>query len=445
MHNTSLRTNRFLLAALVTGFAAGAAPAWGQVINEEIKLLASDGEAFDNFGLSIAIDNGVVAVGAHLDQDIGSQSGSAYLFSVSTGVQIAKLLPSDGADGDRFGVSIAIDNGVVAVGALGDDDNGTDSGSAYLFNASTGAQIAKLLPSDGTAGDNFGFSIATDNGVVAVGANHDDENGGYSGSAYLFDASTGDQLHKLLPSDGNSSAYFGCSIAIDNGVVAVGARGDRELDGGHPYIPGSGAAYLFDASTGAQIAKLLPSDGAMGDNFGYSIAIDNGVVAVGARLDDDTGGDSGSAYLFNASTGAQIAKLLPSDGATSNNFGVSIAIDNGVVAVGAFYDDDNGFDSGSAYLFNASTGAQIAKLLTSDAVYLELFGLSVAIDNGVVAVGARDDDDNGTGSGSAYVFDVAEEQGSPIPTVSEWGLIVTTLLLLTSGTLVYGHRRSVPA
>ena len=124
MHNTSLRTNRFLLAALVTGFAAGAAPAWGQVINEEIKLLASDGEAFDNFGLSIAIDNGVVAVGV-----------------------------------------------------LGDDDNGTDSGSAYLFNASTGAQIAKLLPSDGTAGDNFGFSIAIDNGVVAVGAFYDDDNG----------------------------------------------------------------------------------------------------------------------------------------------------------------------------------------------------------------------------------------------------------------------------
>ena len=110
----------------------------------------------DQFGGSIAIDNGVVAVGAHWDDDNGNASGSAYLFDATTGQQLHKLLPSDGAAGDCFGFSIAIANGVVAVGALDDDDNGTASGSAYLFDATTGQQLYKLLPSDGAAGDMFG-------------------------------------------------------------------------------------------------------------------------------------------------------------------------------------------------------------------------------------------------------------------------------------------------
>ena len=111
-----------------------------------------------------------------------------------------------------------------------------------------GELISGLQASDDGAKDNiFGYSIAISNGVVAVGAHWDDDNGNYSGSAYLFDASTGAQIAKLLPSDGLTWDYFGYSIAIDNGVVAVGA----------PYAGNAGAAYLFNASTGEQIAKLL--------------------------------------------------------------------------------------------------------------------------------------------------------------------------------------------
>ena len=115
-----------------------AAPSWGQAINEDLKILASDGGADNEFGYFIAIDQGIIAVGAPSDDDNGINSGSAYLFDASTGAEIAKLLPSDGAAGDEFGFSIAIDGGIVAVGALRDDHNGNTSGSAYLFDASTG-------------------------------------------------------------------------------------------------------------------------------------------------------------------------------------------------------------------------------------------------------------------------------------------------------------------
>tara|TARA_R110000744_G_C19363452_1_gene561642 strand:+ start:812 stop:2176 length:1365 start_codon:yes stop_codon:yes gene_type:complete len=387
---------RLKLTAIVI-FTLVALPATGQVINEDFKFIPSDAAGGERFGFSIAIDNGVVAVGANRDDDNGTKSGSAYIFDASTGAQLFKLLPSDGAANDAFGYSIAIDNGVVAVGAVGDGDNGSSSGSAYLFDALTGVQIAKLLPSDGEFNDRFGYSIAIHNGIVAVGATQSDDNGSDSGSVYLFDALTGVQITKLLPND-QETQWFGSSIAIDTGIVAVGAMFDNE---GGSY---SGSAYLFDASTGVQIAKLLPSDGEIDDRFGGSIAISNGVVAVGALNDDDGGSDSGSAYLFDASSGVQIAKLIPSDGDVYDQFGISIAIDNGIVAVGAYLDEDNGRSSGSAYLFDASTGGQITKLLPSDGTSHDHFGLSVAIDNGVVVVGAQRGAENGIGSGTGYLF-----------------------------------------
>jgi FG-GAP repeat len=365
------------------------------LVREDLKLTASDGDTLDNFSRSIAIDDSIVAVGARRDDDNGTNSGSAYLFDACTGTQITKLLPNDGAPDDEFGYSIAINNGIVAAGAWRDDDNGTNSGSAYLFDASTSEQIAKLHPSDGAARDWFGRSISIANGIVAVGADGGDD----SGSAYLFDASTGEQLSKLLPADGTAGDKFGWSIAIANGVVAVGAYLDD--DNG----TNSGSAYLFDASTGVLIAKLLPSDGSANDRFGYSVAIANSIVAVGAYLDDDNGFGSGSAYLFDASTGMQIAKLEPSDGVATDQFGWSIAMDRGVVAVGTIWNDDNGSQSGSAYLFDASTGAQLVKLLPSDGAADDNFGNSIAINNGVVAVGASLEDGNGENSGSAYVFD----------------------------------------
>jgi len=151
--------------ALLAMFAA---PAWGQVVNEDLKITASDGALGDEFGGAIDIDQGIIAVGARNDDDNGVDSGAAYLFSVTTGAQTAKLVPADGAAGDEFGFSVAVKGGVVVVGAVRDVHNGIASGSAYLFDASTGAQLAKLTASDAAAGDEFGFAVATD-GVVGIG------------------------------------------------------------------------------------------------------------------------------------------------------------------------------------------------------------------------------------------------------------------------------------
>ncbi len=379
-------------------WSAGASADLGDQL---FKLLPDDGAEGDNFGFSVAISGATAIVAAYLDDDNGDYSGSAYLFDTTTGVQLFKLLADDGAASDRFGWRVGISGATAIVGALNDDDNGSSSGSAYLFDTTTGRQIAKLLPDDGVADDFFGISVAISGETATVGAWGDDDNGSASGSAYLFDATTGWQIAKLLPNDGAPGDQFGFSVATSGATAIVGAFKDN--DNGSS----SGSAYLFDTTTGRQIAKLLSDDGAADDWFGFSVAISGATAIVGAPYDDDNGGGSGSAYLFDTTTGRQIAKLLADDGSGGDWFGWSVAISGATAIVGALLDDDNGTWSGSAYLFDITTGRQLTKLLPNDGAADDWFGRSVAISGVTAIVGAHYHEDNGDRSGSAYLFDAS--------------------------------------
>jgi len=278
------------VARLVTSGSAHAA-----VGDQLFKLLASDGAYFDQFGYSVAISGNTAIVGAISDDDHGSGSGSAYLFDVTTGTQFAKLVASDGLAGDVFGWSVAISGNTAIIGAPNDDDHGSNSGSAYLFDVSTGTLLAKLVASDGAADDRFGESVAISGNTAIVGAYWDDDRGGASGSVYLFDVTTGAQLAKLVASDGAAGDEFGRSVAISGNTAIVGAYGDDD------HGSNSGSAYLFDVATGTQLAKLIASDGAGGDFFGSSVSISGSTAIVGARRPDGHGSsDNGSAYLFVA-------------------------------------------------------------------------------------------------------------------------------------------------
>lgn len=385
----------WLLPTVFCGGVALSGVAVGQ-ITEAQKLLPSDGAASDGFGHAAAIDAGVVVIGAPFDVTGGVSSGSVYLFDAATGVELRKITPVDGAAGDEFGYSVAISAGRVVVGARRDGDQGPGSGSAYLFDATTGTLLAKLLASDGAAGDEFGFAVSIDGDTIAVGSKRDDDNGMDSGSLYLFSALSGVQLAKLLPSDGGLNHNFGESVDLDGGVVAVGAHGAGFL---------AGSAYLFDVSTGAQLHKVLPNDTHANMFFGQSVALDGGVLLVGAWADSIFFDHSGSAYLFDVATGAQLTKLVPSDGHDRDHFGFSVALDAGVAAIGADEDDDSAFDAGSAYLYDVASGTLMTKVLASDGAVGDAFGSAIAIEGGVVVVGAPRDDDLGDSSGSAYLVD----------------------------------------
>jgi len=382
---------------------------WSQIT----KLLAADGAEYDWFGgSSVAISGSTALVGADGDDDGGGNSGSAYIYrdSGSGWTQVTKLLPDDGQEDDTFGSSLSISGSTAIIGARGDDDNGPLSGSAYIFEdtGSGWTQVAKLLPDDGEGWDAFGWSVSISGSAAIVGTRYDDDNGFGAGSAYIFeDTGSGwTQVAKLLPDDGEEHDNFGESVSISGSTALVGAHYDDD-NGSN-----SGSAYVFE-NTGSgwtQVAKLLPDDGAEYDYFGESVSMNGGTAIVGAWGDDDYGSKSGSAYIFeDAGSGwTQVAKLLPDDGAENDYFGLSVSISGSTAVVGAYGADDSGSASGSVYVYQdtGSTWTQVDKLQAGDGAVGDYFGYqrSVSISGNVVIVGAPGDDDNGSESGSAYVF-----------------------------------------
>lgn len=377
----------------------GALPAVGQTINEEFKLVASDAAGGDIFGVSVAVSRTTTIIGALFDDDAGDFSGSAYLFDTETGLQLFKLTASDAAEGDQFGTSVAISRTTAIVGSVGDDDEGSATGSVYIFDTDTGIQLFKLTASDAEEGDLFGISVAISLNTAVVGAIFSDDAGPSSGSAYLFDTVTGLELFKLTASDAQAGDFFGASVAIFGTTAIIGAPNSDDAGSN------SGSVYLFDTLTGLQIAKLTSSEAASRDFFGHSVAIAGTTAIVGLYVAHDAGSNRGSAFLFDTETGLELFKLTPSDAEDEDHFGTSVAITGTTAIVGAFGIDDTGSNSGSAYLFDTKTGLQIAKLIATDAAADDQFGGNVAISNTTAIVGASANDDAGASSGSAYVFD----------------------------------------
>ncbi|MFB3139453.1 MAG: FG-GAP repeat protein, partial [Phycisphaerales bacterium] len=175
------------LLAAAAASVLSTAPAYADLGDQLFKLLPDDGAAFDWFGRSVAIGGATAIVGAFWHDDNGDNSGSAYLFDISDPANpmqlcqlLCKLLPDDGAVGDIFGGSVAISGATAIVAAAYDDDNGSFSGSAYLFDTTSGEQIAKLLPEDGATDDLFGWSVAISGTTALAGALVDDDNGDFS-------------------------------------------------------------------------------------------------------------------------------------------------------------------------------------------------------------------------------------------------------------------------
>ena len=389
-----------LLAILVIGLQA--APIWAEPLDSEIILKASDGSEGDNLGQAVAISGSIAIVGADTDDDAGKNSGSAYLFDASTGNELFKLTASDAAPGDLFGHSVAISGNTAIVSAARNSDAGNFSGSVYVFDVTTGAELLKLTASDAAAGDRFGHGLAISDDRIIVGSYHDDDAGSSSGSAYIFDTTTGDELMKLTASDGAAGDQFGYWTAISGNIAIVGSKYDDDAG------TDSGSAYLFDITTGDELFKLTASDGAAGDYFGYAVSIDGNMAVVGAYNDDDVGANSGAVYVFDVNTGRELHKLTASDGAAGDEFGRAFGISGYTVAVGSENNDALGNNSGAAYIYDLTFGDELGKLTASDAAAFDGFGTAVGMNGNLALVGAwLADDPNAANVGRAYAFDIS--------------------------------------
>jgi hypothetical protein len=356
--------SKFVAGGYNADSSKGAAYVYNLDGTGEVKITASDGANSDTFSYSVAMSGTKVVVGAPYSDD-PNNSGSVYVYNLDgTGEQ--KITASDAADSDLFGFSVAINEDKVIVGAYGNDDSGSASGSVYVYNLDgTGEQ--KITASDGASNSRFGWSVAVSDTHIVVGANGDDDRGIYSGSVYVYNTDGTGQV-KITASDGAEFDGFGFSVAVTDNHIVVGAPNNDDPSN-------SGSVYVYNLDGTGQV-KITASDAELGDAFGYSVAVSDTHIVVGAAEDDDRGSMSGSAYVYNLDgTGEQ--KITASDGAVNDRFGAAVAIQGDKIIVGANGDDDAGNMSGAVYVYNLDgTGEQ--KIVASDATGDEYFGFSVA-------------------------------------------------------------------
>jgi hypothetical protein len=404
---------------------------------QQAYLKASNAEAGDEFGYSVALSGDTLVVGAYKED---SSAGAAYVFTRSGGVwsQQAYLKASNAEAGDEFGLSVAISGDTLAVGAWAEDssaaggesdNSATDAGAAYVFTRSgtTWNQQAYLKASNAETLDLFGFSVALSDNTLVVGAYGEDSSatGGESGNsatnagaAYVFTRSgtTWSQQDYLKADNAVAGDFFGFSVAVSDDTLVAGAYAkDTE----------AGAAYVFTRSGGAwsQQAYLQASNAEASDRFGYSVAISGDTLVVGADKEASSaaGGESdnsvfgaGAAYVFIRSgiTWGQQAYLKADNANGLHYFGRSVSIADDTLVVGA---SSEGVGAGAAYAFTRSGVAwsQLPYLKASNAEPGDNFGNSVAISGDTLAVGAYledsaaaggESDNSAPAAGAAYTW-----------------------------------------
>lgn len=258
---------------------------------------ASDAATGDAFGTSVAIVGNMAVVGAPLDDgSAGADQGSAYFFQrngVTWGTS-QKLTPTDPVAGDRFGWDVDIDAATIVVGAQGANEG---QGSAYVFGLGfVWGQVAKLTASDGAVGDRFGISVAISGNTIVVGADHHDPlDTTNQGAAYVYERSGLTWTERELPIFAAAGDFYGSSVAIDGNLIAVGASGVDGFSG----KADQGSVMTFRRGGQEWYADNIhtASDGAAGDSFGV-VAVSGNTLAVGAPgADVAKGANRGAVYV----------------------------------------------------------------------------------------------------------------------------------------------------
>jgi hypothetical protein len=380
--------------------------------------LTGSGSASAFFGYSVATDGSTAVIGAFNDN---ATNGAAYVYVLtgSTWTLQQTLTAPDGAANDNLGYQVAISGNTAMIGAPGKANN---QGYVYVFGrtGTTWTLETEFTSSDGQPNDCFGCAMALRGGTAFLGANG--KLGG-TGGAYVFtgSGSTWQQGQSFVGT--NVGEAFGYSVALST-------SGQTAVVGAFEFSDATGHAYVFTLSgtTWSQQALLAASDGRPGDSVGYSVAVDGNTALVGAYAATVNGNAlQGAAYVFTSSAGtwSQQTKLLASNGAANDYFGYSVALSGTTALVGAY---EKASDTGAAYILTNAGGTWSQVELPAQGAG-QSFGWSVALSSSAAVVGAFGASND---SGAAYVF-ASTSVILPAPTLGPpWRLLLLLLLLATA-------------
>ena len=388
-----------------------------QIYAQQHKLLADDGKAGDQFGFSVAIDGTTALVGAlEADAKDIKDPGAAYVYSLGVAgwQHQAKSVADPAYAGDTFGGNVALKNHIAMSGAIKRDDKAEDAGAVFAFErqASSWSQKQMLTATDAKAGDAFGQSIALTERFVVIGAPHSDAPHKDSGSAYVYVRQSDRwQFHsKLTATDGAEGDLFGISVAIDGNTILVGAdlNDERAEKAGAVYV------YEFDGQHWKHQAKLMADDGADTDIFGVRVALIGDTALISARRDDveGIGKDAGSAYIFERTKGSwtQTQKLVAPDAKAGDRFANGVALSQDTALISAIQHDAKANNAGAVYLFKKQQGQWrfSSKIVAGDGAPEDRFGWNVALSDKSAIIAVPHRSDNGSASGAAYVLDLQD-------------------------------------
>jgi hypothetical protein len=344
--------------------APGAVHMWaktGSTWTETAEVRAFDAESFDNFGVAAHINGTRMIVGANFDDHPGvSNAGSAYVYELQNGAWtfLAKLIAPNGASNDQLGEAVAIDGDVAYVGAIGREAPGVvDAGSVYVFEydplINAWLYVSQISASAPQWQGYFGASIKLTPTGLLVGSYGADLGAGNAGAIYAIDGDSQSgfvQTQVIQASPPAANAEFGFRFSVEGTRMAVGAA----------RLNGVGGAYVFEQVGGqwTQTASLAPFDPEGNSYFGNAVALSGDRVAVGAVFEDQPPSwDQGSVYLFEKSQWGWVetGKVVASDAAQSDQFGFNALLQGAELLVGVPFDDHAlGGDAGSFYSLEVS-------------------------------------------------------------------------------------------
>lgn len=425
----------------------------GAVMNNIADRIIYGEVSGDQFGYSVSSAGDVdkdgineFMISAPSNDQAGANFGTVYLFkSTETGTDITDNAFSGAAAGDEYGYSVNFAGDVngdgfddVIIGALYNDNAGTNRGRAYIYY---GGLIMEYIPDvylDGAApNDHFGTSVAYAGDVnqdgkadVIVGAPDNDAGGTDAGRAYIYFGGTNmNNVADVILTGQTAGDRFGFCVSSARYLNGDGAA---DVIVGAPFNDAGGVnagrAYIYFGGVAMNnAADVIITGAAAGYWLGMSCAYAGNVngdfyddVVVGATMHDAAGTNTGKAYIFFGSPGMDnIADVTLSGEAASDQFGYSVSFAGNVngdsytdVIVGAYSNDAGGIDAGRAYIYlGGSLMDNTVDVVLTGASQFDFFGVSVAGAANLnsdayedVIVGACLNDAGGPDAGRAYVY-----------------------------------------
>ena len=391
--------------------------------SNETKITASNGSSGDYFGWAVSTGCGKIVTTANW---ANIYQGEAYVYDLDGSNEI-KITASDGGYADFFGNTLATGCGKIVVGTeYKTVGSNSWQGAIYIYDVD-GTNEIKVTASDGAANARFGSDIAVGCGKIVVAAVAKDVIGTLNGQPYTYNNSGGfyiydlDGTNEIIVDDpypqnaymGNDYRDFAETIAIGCGRIAVSDPAMelkllwQQQQGGAP-VDDVGGVYVYDLQANL-IGTLTPhvleegTTGSGADNdFGEEIAIADGLIVIGSP-GWNTGSGQGAVYVFDVDLNP-LFRITASDGASGDSFGSDIAVGSGRIVIGANSDDDNGTNSGSVYVYDYA-GNLLEKIHSSDNAAGDAFGSAVDINNGKIVVGAFGD---ASDTGAIYTYDTPQ-------------------------------------